>query len=115
MKTVNWREELPAAVTVTDRENMIIEMNQKAADLFSKDGGKALIGKDLLDCHSHLSQEKIGKIQAGKSPNIYTVQKNGIKKMVFQAPYFENGRYAGLVEISFELPAEVPHFNRDMQ
>jgi PAS domain-containing protein len=36
MKTVNWREELPAAVTVTDRENMIIEMNQKAADLFPK-------------------------------------------------------------------------------
>ncbi|NMB61437.1 MAG: PAS domain-containing protein [Chloroflexi bacterium] len=115
MKTVNWREEFPAAITVTDKDDIIIEMNQKAADLFSKDGGKALIGKDLLDCHSHLSQEKIKKIQAGKNPNIYTIQKNDIKKMVFQAPYFENGRYAGLVEISFELPAEVPHFNRDMR
>lgn len=114
MKTFNWREELPAAITVTDKEDIIIEMNKKAADLFSKDGGKELIGKDLLDCHSQLPREKIKKIQSGRNPNIYTIQKNGIKKMVFQAPLFENGSYAGLVEISFELPDEIPHFNRDL-
>lgn len=114
MKTANWREELPAAITVAGKDGIIIEMNKKAAALFSKDGGKELIGKNLLDCHSPLSQEKIKKIQAEQNPNIYTIQKNGIKKMVFQAPFFENGSYAGLVEISFELPDEIPHFNRDL-
>jgi len=89
MKTFNWREELPAAITVTDKEDIIIEMNKKAADLFSKDGGKELIGKDLLDCHSQLPREKIKKIQSGRNPNIYTIQKNGIKKWCFKRPFLK--------------------------
>ena len=113
MSTIPWWEEIPAAVTVTDAEGAIIEMNQKAAAVFSKSGGKALIGKNLLDCHPTQAQEKIKQIAESNETNIYTIEKKGIKKLIYQTPYFEDGSYAGLVEISFELPAEVPHFVRD--
>jgi hypothetical protein len=33
--------------------------------------------------------------------------------MVLQTPFFEDGKVAGLVEISFEIPDSMPHFNRD--
>jgi hypothetical protein len=32
--------------------------------------------------------------------------------MIYQAHWKKNGRVAGLVEITFELPREVPHFVR---
>ena len=113
MSTASWWEEIPAAVTVTDAEGIIIEMNQKAAATFSKSGGKALIGKQLLDCHPAQAQEKIKQIQHSTQANIYTIEKKGVKKLIYQTPYFENGKYSGLVEISFELPEEAAHFIRE--
>ncbi len=113
MSTTSWWEEIPAAVTVTDAKGTIIEMNQKAATVFAKSGGKALIGKQLLDCHPVQAQEKIKQLTQSKQIHIYTIEKNGIKKLIYQTPYFENGNYAGLVEISFELPVEIPYFIRN--
>ena len=40
-----WQEEIPAAITITDENGIIIEMNQKAAAVFESSGGKHLIGK----------------------------------------------------------------------
>ncbi|RJQ41641.1 MAG: PAS domain-containing protein [Anaerolineaceae bacterium] len=109
----SWQEEFPAAITVTDSEGKIIEMNQKAAGTFAASGGKNLIGKNILDCHPKSAQEKINQIAEQRVPNIYTIQKGGKKNLIYQAPYYQDGGYAGLVEISFELPDEIPHFNRD--
>ena len=44
-------EEFPAAITVCDSAGIILEMNAKAAEDFKDDGGRQLIGKNLLDCH----------------------------------------------------------------
>ena len=44
--------------------------------------------------------------------NAYTIEKNGVKKLVYQSPWFENGEFAGYIELSMELPAEMPHFVR---
>jgi hypothetical protein len=84
MKTVNWAFEELRCRTVTNRENMIIEMNQKAADLFSKMVAKP-DRKDLLDCHSHLSQEKIRKTRQQKLQQS-TPSEKWIKKNGFLAP-----------------------------
>ncbi len=48
-----------------------------------------------------------------KRTNVYTIQKNGKKKLVYQAPWYKDGAYAGFVELSFEIPWDLPHFNRD--
>ena len=45
--------------------------------------------------------------------NSYTIEKSGIKKMIHQTPYYTNGVFSGVIEISFEIPKELPHFNRD--
>ena len=44
--------------------------------------------------------------------NVYTMEKNGIKKLIFQSPWYRQGRFAGLVELDLEIPADLPHFVR---
>ncbi len=49
---------------------------------------------------------------AAHEKNIYSIEKNGVKKLIFQSPWFKNGEYAGFVELSLEIPFEMPHFVR---
>jgi transcriptional regulator with PAS, ATPase and Fis domain len=115
MKTAQhaWIEEFPASVTVCDRDGVILEMNARAAKTFEKDGGRALIGKNLFDCHPEPARGKLERLLEAREPNIYTIEKNGVKKMINQSPWTVNGEYAGFVELSFEIPFDVPHFKRD--
>jgi hypothetical protein len=43
---------------------------------------------------------------------MYTTEKNGIKKLVYQSPWYKDGQYAGFVEFVLEIPFEMPHFIR---
>lgn len=108
-----WFKHFPGAITVTDENADIIEMNEASAEMFKKDGGFGLIGRSVMDCHPASAQTKIRRIYNEQKPNVYTIQKNGEKKMIYQAPYFANGILAGVVEICLPLPDEMPHFNRD--
>ena len=112
MKDHEWIKEFPAAVTVCDAEGIILEMNDKAAKTFESDGGYALIGKNMLDCHPELARKKTEHLLAAKEKNVYTIEKKGVKKMIYQSPWYKNGEYAGFVEISLEIPFEMPHFVR---
>lgn len=103
---------MPVAVTVTDLSGKIIEMNDKSAEVFAKSGGYDLIGKELDACHNPHSREIIASMLANDKTNAYTIEKNGMKKMIFQAPWYQNGKPAGLVELSFVIPFELPHFIR---
>ena len=87
-------------------------MNEKAASTFADDGGYGLIGKNLFECHTAASNEIIKKIMNEKKPNVYTIEKNGIKKLIYQSPWYENGEMKGLVELSLEIPFDMPHFIR---
>jgi transcriptional regulator with PAS, ATPase and Fis domain len=108
-----WAREFPGAITVCDREGMILDMNEKAARTFQKDGGFGLIGKNLLDCHPQKAKTKLKGMLATQGPNCYTIEKNGARKLIFQSPWYENGSYRGFVELSFEIPETLPHFIRD--
>jgi hypothetical protein len=44
--------------------------------------------------------------------NIYTVEKNGVKKLIYQAPWYKGSVYSGFIELSLEIPFEMPHFIR---
>lgn len=107
-----WIKEFPAAVTVCDADGIIIEMNAKAIKTFENDGGEKLIGSNLLDCHPEPSRSKLKELLSLQKKNVYTIEKNGIKKLIYQAPWFTNGKFSGLVEISIEIPFEMPHFVR---
>lgn len=108
----NWAEELPIAITVTNKEGKIIYMNNRSSEVFSKYGGKNLIGSQLDHCHNAHSQQIIAQIIANKETNAYTILKNGEKKLIYQCPWYDEGEYAGLVELSLVLPEELPHFVR---
>jgi hypothetical protein len=45
--------------------------------------------------------------------NIYTIEKKGVKKLIYQAPWHVNNEYCGFVEIVIDIPASMPHFIRD--
>lgn len=112
MEGPNWMKQFPAAVTICDCKGTILDMNDKAAQAFESDGGYALIGTNLLDCHPEPARSKVKKILASCERNIYTIEKNGVKKLIYQSPWFEDGHYAGFVELSLEIPFEMEHFVR---
>lgn len=112
-KIVDWLKGFPGAVTVCDANGIILDMNDQAEHVFEADGGRALIGKNALDCHPEPSRTKLAQMLETRRPNIYTIEKNGVKKLIYQAPFYQDGTYAGFIELSLEIPFEMPHFARD--
>jgi hypothetical protein len=108
----DWVREFPGAVIVCDETGTIIEMNDQAVRANEAGGGRALMGKALLECHPEPARTKLAALMDARRINVYTIEKNGLKKMVYQAPWFRDGRYAGFMEIAFDIPADVPHFVR---
>jgi len=109
----SWVKEFPGAITVCDPDGIILEMNDRAAKSYKDDGGFALIGKNVLDCHPEPARLKIKSLMEERQPNVYTVEKNGVKKLIYQSPWYKNGEYAGFLELTLEIPFEMPHFVRD--
>jgi transcriptional regulator with PAS, ATPase and Fis domain len=107
-----WVKEFPAAVTVCDADGIIIEMNDKAEKIFEDDGGRDLIGRKVLDCHPDPARSELAGLMQARQRNIYTIEKNGVKKLIYQSPWYLNGEYAGFIELSVEVPFEMPHFVR---
>jgi transcriptional regulator with PAS, ATPase and Fis domain len=112
MDNFDWAKEFPGAVTVCDSQGIIVYMNDKSEATFEGDGGRALIGQNLFGCHSADSNHKIEEIMRTRQPNIYTIEKKGVKKLIYQAPLYQEGQFSGLVELSLEIPFEMPHFLR---
>jgi transcriptional regulator with PAS, ATPase and Fis domain len=109
----SWIQEFPCAITVVDTKGKILEMNDRSAATFAADGGSELIGKSVFDCHPEPALTKLKDQLAHPQRNIYTIEKAGVKKMICQIPWYRAGLFAGVVELSIELPAEIPHFKRD--
>ena len=107
----NWAEDMNCAVTVCDKSGIIIFMNQKSRDTFSKNG-ESMVGHSMIPCHNEHSQAKIREMLEQGTSNCYTIEKNGVKKMIYQTPWRENGVVMGLVEISMVIPEEMPHYIR---
>ncbi len=107
-----WLKEFGASITVCDDRAIIIEMNDRAADTFKKYGGRDLIGKSLLDCHPEPARSKLVQLLKTHEINCYTIEKNGVKKIIYQAPWKKKDCFAGYVEISIEIPFQLHHFIR---
>ncbi len=108
-----WMQGFPAAVTVADRDGVIVAMNDKACATFTgSDTDRSLVGTSLWHCHKPESINKIKHMLATGENNIYSIEKLGVKKMIVQQPILENGDVCGIVEISIVLPADMPHYVR---
>lgn len=110
IEDIRWAEQMNCAVTVCDAEGVILYMNEKSRETFAKHGD--LIGKNLFECHSPASQDKIRHMLATGESNSYTITKGPVKKMIYQTPWRKDGRIAGMVEISMIIPEEMPHYVR---
>jgi transcriptional regulator with PAS, ATPase and Fis domain len=108
-----WVESFPGSITVCDRKGLIIEMNAASLEYFKDDGGAALLGADVLDCHPEPSRSKLDRMMEHQQANIYSVERDGRKKLVYQVPWYQEGEYAGFVELTLPLPEDMPHFIRD--
>lgn len=109
----DWAYGMNCAVTVTDADCNIIYMNERSRLTYVSHGGADLIGKNLMPCHNDNSKAIIRKLLAEGGSNCYTIEKKGVRKMIYQTAWRDdNGRVAGLVEISMVIPEEMPHFVR---
>lgn len=105
--------ELPFAITVCDTEATILYMNDRSILTFQKYGGADIVGTSLFQYHHGPSAVKLRELLDTQTKNAYTIEKNGIKKMIYQSPWFKDGEFAGLIELSLEIPIEMEHFVRE--
>lgn len=85
-------------------------MNDKAKETFASHGD--LVGKNLMGCHNDRSKEIIRHLLETGGSNAYTIEKNGLRKMIYQTAWKQDGKVAGLVEISMVIPSDMPHYIR---
>jgi DUF438 domain-containing protein len=107
MNHPEWTKEFPAAINICDKEGTLLSLNDKAIKLFEKDGGENLIGKNIIDCHPGKSRGKLEDMLKNASTNCYIVEKKDSKRFIFQAPWFKEGEYMGIVEMIMEIPSEI--------
>lgn len=106
---MEYFKEVNLAVTICDREGRIIDMNDKSRRTFLKPGQEELIGKNVLDCHPEPARSLLADMLQNPRTNVYTIEKNGVKKLIYQTPWYENGEYMGFMELSMEIPFEMNH------
>lgn len=107
-----WVDGLPVAITLTVADGTILAMNETAAETFAGDGGRALIGRSVFDCHPEPARTRTMDLYATRAANHYTIAKDGRRKVIHQIPWSEEGRFAGFVELSIPIPEVLPHHER---
>jgi PAS domain-containing protein len=103
----DWVEHYPAAVSVCDTQGTIIAMNRLAMETFRKYGGEALIGTSLFNCHPEPANVIIRRLLREQKGNTYFTEKNSVRKLVYQVPWYHKGKFAGLTETIVVLPEAV--------
>ena len=99
------------AITICDKEGKILDMNARSKQTFAKYGD--IIGHSLFEFHPPRAAEILRGLLENHNVNAYTIEKEGLHKLIYQVPWFEeNGDFGGYVELSLVIPAEMPHYVR---
>lgn len=104
----NFFNEINIAITICDKEGKTLWMNDKSKLVNHGD----YVGQSLLDCHPEPARTKLLELLNNHNTNAYTIEKGDVKKLIYQTPWKENGEFAGYVELSIEIPFEMPHYVR---
>lgn len=113
MGPTGWLDGVDVAMTVCDADGVIVAMNARSARTFAEDGGYDLIGRPLADCHPEPARTKFLDLLRDRRRNVYTIEKAGKRKLIYQEPVWRDGTFAGFVELSMEIPDRMPHFVRE--
>lgn len=106
-QSVFWKSVLEqdrSPVVLCDLEHTVIYMNPAAGKRYAKQGGMALVGRSLLDCHTPKANELIERVVAwfAQSPEhnlIYTFRNDKENKDVYMvALRDESGALIGYYE-----------------
>jgi hypothetical protein len=109
----SWLDEEQAAITICDLNGIIVYMNARSIKSFTKyDDSGVTIGSSLIECHPEPSRTKLLGMLKEPQTNVYTIEKHGVKKLIRQAPWYKDGVFCGVTEISFEIPTEMAHHIR---
>ena len=100
-----------ATLTVCDVDGNVLYSNDKSA--VDADGKNNLVGTNMMGCHPEAALSKLLRLMERQESNVYTIDKNGVKKLIYQAPWYEAGEYSGFIELSLVIPFEIPHFHRE--
>ena len=106
---MDYFKEVNLAVTICDKEGKILEMNDKSRKTFLKPGQEDLIGKNVLDCHPEPAHSLLADTLQNPRTNVYTIEKKGVKKLIYQTPWYVEGEFMGFMELSMEIPFEMKH------
>lgn len=88
-------KELNLAITVCDENGKILEMNDASEKVNLKPGMPPIIGKNVLDCHPEPAKSKLAGMLKEPQTNVYTIEKNGVKKLIYQTPLVRERRLQG--------------------
>mgnify|MGYP006992221775 FL=1 len=103
-----WSDTLKTcAITVCDLDGVILYQNKRSVEVNGN-----MRGKSMIPCHSARSREIINRLITNGEVNAYTIQKGALRKLIYQAPWYEKDEVCGLVEFSLEIPEEMPHYVR---
>lgn len=102
-----WADETDCAVTVCDREGTVLYQNES-----SREVNGDVHGRSLMPCHNDRSRGIIRRLLDQGGTNVYTIEKRGKRKLIYQTVWRAAGEVRGLVEFSMEVPDEIPHYVR---
>jgi hypothetical protein len=109
MTNLDYFAEFAGAIEVCDREGVLLYVNNRAAATVAD---RDQLGANILDCHPEPARTKLQEMLASGQANIYTIEKDGQRKLIYQAPWYVDGEYAGFIELALPIPDEMPHFVR---
>ena len=108
-----WVQTYPAEIMVCNAEGVILEMSDTAIKIYEKEGGAALIGRNVFDHHDAISRKQIKSVVDQRKHVIYSTEKGGNKKLVSIAPWYHEGEYAGFALIVLDIPENIPNIYKD--
>lgn len=109
----SWSDDFQGEITICDPEGVILYMNKFAIEQFSKYGGKQLIGSNLLNCHPEPARTKLNTMLEKQLQNIYITQNGDKKKLIIQAPLYNEEKYSGFIELSISISEDIQVLKRD--
>ena len=110
---MDWVDEFPGGISVCDTEGRMLVINRKEAAALEKLGFKNILGKKFWACHAKKSAGMIREQMSDQKTRVYFTEQNGIRELLIQAPWFEDGKFGGLVEIAVEVEGEIPTIIRE--
>jgi hypothetical protein len=108
-----WIATYPAEIMVCDADGIILEMSDVSVQIYEKEGGAKMIGRNVFDHHAELPRRQILNVVNQRKHVIYTTEKDGQKKLVSIAPWYREDVYAGFALIVLDLPEKIPNIVKD--